>query len=138
MKKKLIIYSDGGARGNPGPAGIGVVIIDDDSGETVETHSEFVGEKTNNQAEYLALILGLQRAGDLGAAEVTCVLDSELAVKQMKGEYRVKNGNIKPLFADAKELVKRIEKVNFLAVRRAENKVADKLVNQALDEEAKK
>ena len=91
---KLVIHTDGGARGNPGPAGIGVSIQDAESKEVLEEHAKFLGKTTNNQAEYQAVILGLQRAKKLGASEVDIVTDSELLVKQANGEYRVKNPDL--------------------------------------------
>ena len=132
---KFIIHSDGGARGNPGPAAIGVVLSSPE-GETVETISEYIGETTNNQAEYRAVIAGLEKAKALGAAEVECVLDSELVVKQLNGEYKVKHPDLKPVFEQARRLALGFSKVQFRHVRREENKAADKLVNEALDKES--
>lgn len=131
---KFIIHSDGGARGNPGPAAIGVV-ISDAAGETVTTISECIGETTNNQAEYRAVIAGLEKAKSLGADEVECVLDSELVVKQLNREYKVKHPELKPIFEQARTLALSFSKVLFRHVRREENKEADALVNEALDTE---
>jgi len=132
--KKLIIYTDGGARGNPGPAGIGVVIYDENK-KVVKKRAEYIGEQTNNQAEYQALILGLSEAKALGAEEADCYLDSELVVRQMKGEYKVKNKNIRPLYSVAVNMVKNFKKIIFFSIPREDNEAADELVNEAIDEE---
>ena len=129
----LIIRTDGGARGNPGPAGIGVV-IEDEHGKVLEEHAKYLGVKTNNQAEYAAVILGLQRAKHLKADSVEVVADSELVVKQANREYKVKHENIKPLFAEMWGLVLQIGSVKFRHVRRHENTHADDLSNRAMDE----
>ncbi len=132
---KFIIHSDGGARGNPGPSAIGVVLASP-KGETVATISEYIGETTNNQAEYRAVIAGLGKAKELGATEVECVLDSELVVKQLNREYKVKHPDLKPVFEKARMLALGFSKVLFRHVRREENKAADALVNEALDKES--
>lgn len=132
--KKLEIYSDGGSRGNPGPAGIGVIIMNSD-GLVIEKISEYVGEMTNNQAEYMALILGLQEARFFRAKVAHCYLDSELVVKQLNGEYKVKNQNMKPLFVVVQSLIKNFESVKFRHISRGKNEDADILVNKALDKE---
>jgi len=129
----LIIRTDGGARGNPGPAGIGVV-IENEKGKVLEEHAKFLGVKTNNQAEYEAVILGLQRAKHLKADSVEVVADSELVVKQANGEYQVKHQNTKPLYAEMRALVLQIGSVKFRHVRREENSHADDLSNKAMDE----
>ena len=131
---KLIINTDGGSRGNPGPGAIGVVIRDE-SGKIIKTYKKCVGKVTNNQAEYLALISGLTLAKELGGTEVSCRLDSELLVKQMKQEYRVKDPNIGSLFIKAWNGAAKFKKVTFTHIRRELNKDADALVNQALDGE---
>lgn len=128
----LISYTDGGARGNPGPAGIGVVLQNKDS-ETIGEWSEFLGIATNNQAEYKALLLALKQAVALGAIELECRLDSELVVKQLKGEYKVKHPDLKPLFEQAKSLISQIKNVSFKHIPRELNKQADRLANQAMD-----
>jgi len=128
----LISYTDGGARGNPGPAGIGVV-LQDKTGQTIGEWSEFLGVATNNQAEYKALLLALQQAVALGVVELDCRLDSELVVKQLKGEYKVKHPDLKPLFEQAKSLISQIKNVSFKHIRRELNKQADQLANQAMD-----
>jgi ribonuclease HI len=129
---KLIIHSDGGARGNPGPAAIGVVITDA-TGQVVATISKTIGETTNNQAEYQAIVAGLEAAKKLKADEVACFLDSELVVKQLKHEYKVKNKELAPVFLKAHNLSVQFKKISFTHVRREQNKAADKLVNEALD-----
>lgn len=131
----LVIRTDGGARGNPGPSGIGVV-VEDEHGKVLEEHAKFLGIKTNNQAEYEAAILGLQRAKHLGATSVGVFADSELLVKQASGIYKVKHENMKPLFAELKALMFQIGSVKFTHVRREKNTHADALSNQAMDEGA--
>ena len=129
--KKATLHSDGGARGNPGPAGVGYVLRVQDS-ETV-WHGEYIGETTNNQAEYRALLAGMERAREVGVKSLECFLDSELIVKQMQGGYRVKNHGLKPLFAQAEELAGKFDEISYKHVPRAKNKEADKLVNTAID-----
>ena len=126
------MWTDGGARGNPGPAGIGVVIRDKDHCVVGEV-TEFIGEATNNQAEYQALLRGLERAVELGAEELLIHSDSELMVRQIEGEYKVKNEGIKPLYAKAKDLLSQLDRYTIKHVRREENGEADALVNQAID-----
>ena len=128
---KLTIQTDGGARGNPGPAGIGVVISE--GSRTLEEHAEYLGVTTNNQAEYRAVILGLERAVALGAKDVEVVTDSELLVKQANGEYKVKNPDIAKRFLEMKNLCTQIGRVKFRHVRREYNKRADELSNVAMD-----
>lgn len=130
---RLIINTDGGARGNPGPAGIGVVIRNSETGETLEEHAKFLGRTTNNQAEYRAVILGLERAFKMGAKEVEIVTDSELLVKQANGEYKVKNADIALRFLEMKNLCTQIGHVRFRHVRREQNTRADYLSNVAMD-----
>lgn len=131
--KKLIINTDGGARGNPGPSGIGVVIADS-HGLVLETHKQFIGKATNNVAEYKALLVGLMRAKELGAEHVVVQMDSELIVRQMQGVYKIKDAGLKPLATEAKEYIASFQSVLFIHVRREMNKLADKLVNEAIDE----
>ena len=128
---KATLYSDGGARGNPGPAAIGFVldIVDGD----VIKHGEYVGAKTNNQAEYLALKAGLLWALQAGVDEISCFLDSELVVKQLAGEYRVKDAKLKELFFDVEQLREQFGQIEFKHVPREKNKEADRLLNEALD-----
>jgi ribonuclease HI len=129
---KLIIYTDGGARGNPGPAAIGAV-LKDESGKIVSEISQCIGETTNNQAEYRAVIAALEKAKTLGASELEFFLDSELVVKQLKREYKVKNDGLASLFLRIHNLTVGFKKVTFKHIRRELNADADKLVNLALD-----
>lgn len=129
---KLIIHTDGGSRGNPGPSGIGAV-LKSPSGDLVAEVSEYIGEGTNNQAEYKAVIAALAKAKDLGAEELEFVLDSELVVKQLKREYRVKDKDLAPLFVKVYNGAMGFKNVSFRHVRREMNKEADALVNKALD-----
>ena len=129
---KVIIYTDGGARGNPGPAGIGAVIYDEDKGLIAEI-SEFLGVATNNQAEYKALIYALRKAADLRVKELDCYLDSELVVKQLKGEYRVKDKDLALLFLDIHNLSLSFKKITYTHIPRERNKEADRLANEAMD-----
>ena len=130
---KLKIFSDGGARGNPGPAGIGVVIKKENN-ETLAEISDYLGEQTNNYAEYTALIAGLKKADELGANEVECFLDSELVTKQMQGKYKVKEPTLQKLFVQAYNASQKFKKVTFNHVYRENNREADALVNKAIDE----
>lgn len=129
---KAILYTDGGARGNPGPAGIGYVLTLEDGREM--TGQEYIGTATNNQAEYKALLAGMKRASDEGVQELECKLDSELVVRQMTGEYRIKDVDLKPLAEQVKTLAAAFTQVSFGHVRREHNKQADTLVNRAIDE----
>jgi len=133
--KRTRIHSDGGARGNPGPAGIGAVLEVWQGGawKPMKEVSRYIGETTNNQAEYQALIAGLEAARDLGAESVECVLDSELIVKQLNHEYRVKDADLAPLFMKVWNLGTTFKKVTYRHVPRAQNKEADRLVNEAID-----
>ena len=130
MKAKL--STDGGARGNPGPAAYGYVLEADD-GTVLDARGETIGVATNNVAEYRALIAGLEKAVELGIDELEVVSDSELLVKQMRGEYKVKNPGLRELNAEAEALARRLRRVRFTAVRREHNELADRLVNEALD-----
>ena len=130
MKARL--STDGGARGNPGPAAYGYVLEKED-GTVLDARGERIGVATNNVAEYSALIAGLEKALELGVGEVEVVSDSELMVKQMRGEYRVKNEALRELFLEASRLARRLENVSYTAVRREHNTLADRLVNDALD-----
>lgn len=129
---KIIIHSDGGARGNPGPAGIGVV-LNNEEGEVIAEISRYLGETTNNQAEYKALLAGLEKAKDLEAKEVACYLDSELVVKQLNHEYKVKSADLAPLFLKVHNLSLSFKKISYTHVRREQNKIADRLANEAMD-----
>ena len=130
MKARL--STDGGARGNPGPAAYGYVLETED-GTVLAAEGETIGVATNNVAEYSALIAGLEKALELGVGEVEVVSDSELMVKQMRGEYRVKNEALRGLFLQASRLARQVGNVSYTAVRREHNKLADQLVNDALD-----
>ena len=130
MKAKL--STDGGARGNPGPAAFGYVLETGD-GTVLAAHGETIGVATNNVAEYRALVAGLASALERAVTELEVVSDSELLVKQMRGEYKVKNEALRVLQREAAELADRLERVTFTAVRRAHNELADSLVNEALD-----
>lgn len=130
---KLIIHTDGGARGNPGPAGIGVVFKQDD-GMIIGQHQQYIGEATNNVAEYKALLLGLSEAKNLGAEILEINMDSELVVKQMNGQYKIKDSNLKLLAEEVLKQLKQFKNVAFRHVRREFNKDADKLVNEAIDQ----
>ena len=130
---KLILYSDGGARGNPGPAAYGVAVYNAE-GVLLEKLKKYLGELTNNQAEYEGVIAGLSKASELQATEIDFYLDSELIVKQLKGEYKIKNEGLQPLAAKVLALTNKFSRVNFYHVRREKNQLADELVNEALDE----
>jgi len=132
MKKKVYIYADGGSRGNPGPAGIGVVILDEKK-KRIKELSKYIGETTNNNAEYNALICGLEEALNLKAEEAVVYIDSELVAKQLNGEYRVKNKDIKPLFERALTALKRFKSFEIKHIDRSKNKEADRLVNKAIN-----
>ncbi len=127
------IHTDGGARGNPGPAAGGFVIVDVADDTVLHAEGVFLGQATNNVAEYSAMIAGLRIAVSLAAAKVDLFSDSELMVRQMTGRYRVKNEGLKPLFAEARELAEQFQRCDFHHVRREKNQQADALVNQALD-----
>jgi ribonuclease H / adenosylcobalamin/alpha-ribazole phosphatase len=129
---KATLWTDGGARGNPGPAAYGYVLETED-GTVLAAHGEAIGEATNNVAEYRALVAGLEKAIELVVDEVEVVSDSELLVKQMRGEYKVKNAALRELFDQAKSLASRLRSVRYTAVRREHNELADRLVNEALD-----
>ena len=130
MKARL--STDGGARGNPGPAAYGYVLEAED-GTVLDARGEKIGVATNNVAEYRALIAGLEKAVELGVDELEVISDSELLVKQMQGEYRVKNEALRELNDEANSLERKLGRVRYTAVRREHNELADKLVNEALD-----
>ena len=129
---KLVVHVDGGSRGNPGPAAAGAVLSTPD-GEVVERASVFLGYATNNVAEYEGLLLGLTRARELGADEIEVVNDSELVAKQVNGQYKVKHPDMKPLHARALAALGEFASWRVRSVPRAQNKEADRLVNEALD-----
>jgi ribonuclease HI len=130
---KLVVNVDGGARGNPGPAAVAAVATDED-GQVVGERNAYIGEATNNVAEYRALLLGLELARDLGADEVEVINDSELVARQIGGEYKVKHAGLRPLFLDAMHALREFDSWAVRAVRREHNERADELVNEALDE----
>ena len=130
MKARL--FTDGGARGNPGPAAAAYVLEAAD-GATLAAHGEAIGVATNNVAEYQALVAGLAKALELGIDELEVVSDSELLVRQMTGVYKVKNPTLRALVDDATRLARRLRRVRYTAVRREHNELADRLVNEALD-----
>ncbi len=127
-----VLNSDGGARGNPGPGGVGIVLRRSD-GSVAARGGAFLGSVTNNVAEYEALLWGMRAALALGATELLVKADSELVIKQLRGEYRVKNEGLKPLFLQAQALRRKFASIEFTHVRRAENADADALANEAMD-----
>ncbi|MGI6704413.1 MAG: ribonuclease HI family protein [Clostridia bacterium] len=130
--EKLVMYADGGSRGNPGDAGIGIVIYDAEE-VLVAQISRYIGIQTNNVAEYYALIRGLEEVKALGARRVDIYMDSELVVKQIKGEYRVKNEGLKPLYEIARAYLGSLKGYSINHIRRNGNKLADKLANDGID-----
>jgi ribonuclease HI len=131
-----ILWTDGAARGNPGPAGIGV-LLKTKEGEVLAAERRFLGHTTNNVAEYRALLLGLECALERGVKRLEVRADSELLIRQLLGRYRVKNAGLLPLFQQATELIKRFESVALLHVRREHNVEADRLANQGIDAAAR-
>lgn len=129
------LFSDGGARGNPGPSASGFVIYKNE--EIISREGKYLGIATNNQAEYSAILLGLEKAFSLGILELNCFLDSELVVKQLKLEYKVKNKELAHLFLKVWNLSKKFKKISFNHIVREKNKEADKIVNEILDENVK-
>jgi len=132
MRETIIIQFDGGSRGNPGPAGIGVVLQAQD-GTPLVTLGRFIGRATNNAAEYRALIIGLEKARELGARKVRIRGDSELIVRQMRGEYRVKNADLKELYDEAQSLFHQFDEASIEHNYREKNTLADRLANRAMD-----
>ena len=130
---KVVVHVDGGARGNPGPAAVAAVASTPDGDELAE-RKLYIGQATNNVAEYRALLLGLELARDLGAEEVEVINDSELIARQIGGEYKVKHAGLKPLFAQATSELRGFHRWAVRSVRREQNTRADELVNEALDE----
>lgn len=133
MSAALQAYIDGGARGNPGPAGYGV-LIQDESENVIHEEARFIGVQTNNYAEYRALIYALQYAVDNGVESFRVYSDSELLVRQINGQYKVKAPNLKPVFAEASSLVARIPNFRISHIPRRKNHLADKLANKAMDQ----
>jgi ribonuclease HI len=130
--ERLRVHVDGGARGNPGPAAIAAVVTDAD-GAVLEERGERIGEATNNVAEYRALLLGIERALELGASELELVGDSELVVRQVRGEYKVKDAGLKPLHAQVMQALDDFDSWSIRHVRREQNAEADRLVNEVLN-----
>jgi ribonuclease HI len=130
---EAVLWSDGAARGNPGPAGIGIMLKTKD-GRILAAEGRFVGRTTNNVAEYKALLLGLERALERGVRRLEVRADSELLIKQLKGQYRVKSEGLKPLYTEARALIQRFESVKLEHVRRELNVEADRLANAGIDE----
>jgi len=134
---KIIIYTDGGSRGNPGPSAIGVAIYKED--QSIKTYSEFIGEATNNETEYQAVVFALKKAKLLFGKkkakqmEIEVLMDSELAVKQLNHEYKIKEKRLQLLFIEIWNLILDFKEVSFKHIPREKNKEADRLVNQALD-----
>ena len=128
------LFTDGGARGNPGPAAFAYVLETED-GTVLAAHGEAIGVATNNVAEYRGLVEGLRKAVEVGIAELEVVSDSELVVHQMRGEWKIKKDTLRALWEEAQDLGARIGKVRYTAVRREHNELADRLVNEALDAE---
>ena len=138
MKQKELtgvfaLYTDGASRGNPGEAGAGAVILDD-QGEELAARSFYLGKCSNNVAEYKALIFGLQAALELGCRQLEIFLDSQLIVRQVQGQYKVKNAGLKPLFAQVKQLLAKLNSFTISHVPRNENKRADELANRGIDD----
>ncbi|OGC04916.1 hypothetical protein A2276_03055 [candidate division WOR-1 bacterium RIFOXYA12_FULL_43_27] len=135
MQNKIQVFIDGAARGNPGPAGIGIAVLDHD--KIIKEFADYIGETTNNVAEYTALLRGLEETLLLGYKEADFFSDSELLVKQLKGEYRVKDEKLKPLFMNAQMLAKRFKHFSITHIRREKNKLADELANLGIDKKTK-
>lgn len=131
--RELELHTDGASRGNPGPAGAGVVITNA-AGEVLVERAVYLGQVTNNVAEYRALLLGLEEAQALSPARLTVKMDSELIVRQLNGRYRVRSPDLIPLHRQAQECIRRLGRVEVVHVRRAYNHAADRLANQAIDE----
>ena len=132
MDKRVILYVDGACRGNPGPGAIGVVILNN-TGHTIRQISGYIGDTTNNKAEYRALITALEEAAQLGVQHLDIRTDSELLVRQLQQTYRVKSANLRPLYQQAKELLAKFESFDITHIPRENNTVADRLANEALD-----
>ncbi len=136
-RRLLIAYTDGGSRGNPGPAGLGALLMEP-GGALIREASEYLGRTTNNVAEYSAIIRALEMALEEGASELEVRMDSELAVRQLRGLYRVRNPGLMPLYSRCKELAARFASVSFNWIPRESNWLADRLANRAIDEGLKR
>lgn len=132
---RVVAHVDGGARGNPGPAGVGVVVTDE-SGAELDRANDYIGEATNNVAEYRAVLLAIERARQLGARALELVNDSELVARQLTGEYRVKNEDLRRLHGQALKALGEFDRWSVRTVRREQNELADELVNDAIDAHA--
>ena len=132
MPERVVVNVDGGARSNPGPAAVGIVVATPD-GEVIEAVGERIGNATNNVAEYRALLRGIALAKEHGALQAEFIGDSELVVKQVRGEYKVKDATLRELFTEVKHELAGFERWSISHVRRERNAVADALVNEALD-----
>jgi len=130
---RVRVYSDGAARGNPGPSGAGAVLVEP-SGQVVDRLGKYLGVQTNNYAEYMGLILGLKRARELGATEVEVFADSELMIRQLGGRYQVKSPSLRPLYEEALRLLNDFSRVKLVHVPREMNTAADEMSNRAIDE----
>jgi ribonuclease HI len=130
---RVRLYSDGVARGNPGPAGAGAVLVEP-SGQVLDRIGKFLGTHTNNYAEYMGLLLGLKRAQELGVREVEVFADSELMIRQLGGRYQVKSPSLRPLYEEALKLLNDFERVKLVHVPREMNRAADEMSNRAIDE----
>ena len=133
IKTKVIIFTDGASLGNPGPAAIGAT-VKDENGRLITRISKRIGRATNNQAEYKAIIAALEEATKLGATQVNIRADSELVVKQLNGQYRVKNAALKPLYLEVKKLTRALDSFSIVHIPREQNREADKLAHMALDQ----
>ncbi len=132
MPIKIILHSDGAAKGNPGPAGVGVALYHSGESEPFATFAEYIGETTNNVAEYRGLLLGLHEALLRGADEIEARTDSELMARQIEGRYQVKSPDLITLYEEAKRLLSRFDKAKIVHIPRAQNSLADKLANQGV------
>jgi ribonuclease HI len=133
VPERVRVYSDGAARGNPGPAGAGAVLVDP-AGHVIDKLGKFLGKQTNNYAEYMGLLLGLRRARTLGVREVEVFADSELMIRQLGGRYQVKSRSLKPLYDEAVRLLNDFSRVKLVHVPREMNEAADVMSNRAIDE----
>lgn len=130
---RLRLYSGGAARGNPGPAGAGAILVEP-SGQVVDKLGKFLGHQTNNFAEYSGLLMGLRRARELGVAEVEVFADSELMIRQLGGRYQVKSPSLRPLYEEALKLLEEFERVKLVTVPREMNRAAEEMSDRAIDE----
>lgn len=130
---RLRLYSDGAARGNPGPAGAGAILVEP-SGQVVDKLGKFLGHQTNNFAEYTGLLMGLKRAKELGVREVEVFADSELMIRQLGGRYQVRSPSLRPLYEETLQLLNAFERVKLVHVPREMNRAADEMSNRAIDE----